>query len=71
MASENANDGDSFELAPVGENRFEGIYTSDEVDGTYAIVSRDDRLAIQVPTRPEIRSCPCSSTRSAAACSAW
>jgi hypothetical protein len=34
---------------------FEGIYTSDEVDGTYRVVARDSDLLLQVPTRADIR----------------
>ena len=33
---------------------FEGIYTSDEVDGTYTIVARDSNLILRVPTRADI-----------------
>jgi CubicO group peptidase (beta-lactamase class C family) len=34
---------------------FEGTYTSDEVDGTYTIVTSDSGLLLQVPTRADIR----------------
>jgi hypothetical protein len=33
---------------------FEGAYTSDEVHGTYRVVTRDSGLAIQIPGRSDI-----------------
>ena len=33
---------------------FEGTYTSDEVHGTYAVVTRDSGLAIEIPGRSDI-----------------
>jgi hypothetical protein len=33
---------------------FEGTYTSDEVHGTYTVVTRDSGLAIQIPGRSDI-----------------
>ena len=44
---------------------FEGTYTSDEVHGTYRVVTRDSGLAIQIPGGPTSPSSRCSQTPSA------
>jgi CubicO group peptidase (beta-lactamase class C family) len=43
-----------FTLSPADLRAFEGVYTSDEVRGTYTIVARDSGLVVQIPTRGEI-----------------
>jgi len=47
-------------FAPSHEElrEFEGTFTSEEIDGTYAIVARDADLVLRAPTRPDMEMKP-------------